>query len=115
MASHATFGEFRITFRTLDKSPLLECGDISNNSTTLPNLLIGGRLTEYSLSKTIIFPSQHNTNSIDGWKLLNATVLSQKQENKNDSVADYDDIDLYVENIVSHGRKRVKIQMITTC
>lgn len=118
MASYATFGDFRVTFRTSDKGPLMGCGDISNNSTTLPYLQLGGRLTEYSLSKTITFPSQRNPYSQYAWELLNATVLSQKkekQEMKNDSVADYDDVDLYVENIVTHGRKRVKIEMITTC
>jgi len=110
MASHLTFGDFQVTFRMSNKTPLV-CEDISNN--TLPSLKLDGRIPEYSLSKTVIFPAKVSKHALHvsklAWELLNATVLSQKKE-KND---DY--VDLYVQNIPTHARTRVKIQMITTC
>lgn len=102
MASHSTFGDLRVTFRTPEKPPLA-CGDISNM--TLPSLTLEGWIPSFSLSQVIIFPARQDTHSWGGWKLLNATVLGQS--------ADY--VDLYVENPNKNGRKRVKIQMLTSC
>ena len=117
MASYSTFGNFRVTFRTLDKAPLLTWSDISNNNTSiLPSLLVKGGLPQYSLSKTVVFPAKGDLITGKAWNLLNATVLSQKPKKKpNSTAADYDEVDLYVENIGTHDRTRVKIQMITVC
>ncbi|KAL3790622.1 hypothetical protein ACHAW5_004189 [Stephanodiscus triporus] len=95
-------------------------GKYSNDSTLIPSLELDGTLSKYSLWETVVFPgkiSYWDVNTERPWYLLNRTVLSRMTiagDNDEDGV-EY--VDMYVMNPHQwdRNRRRVKIQVVTSC
>jgi len=127
MKSHSTFGSLRITFRAITKAqassrppPLWGCNDISKleNETLIPSFLVDGRIEQFSMWDTVTFPSKVENSDINShhtWTVFNKTVLAAHARARSmDDSLEY--VDLYVINPNKHGwRKRIKIQMVTSC
>ena len=133
-ASYETFGEFRLTFRTTDREPLTRCHALSssqqkNASSSSPppppSLRLQSRIPRYTLPRVVTFSNRNTVQTgAKEWELFNATILSQitakKAKEEEENIYDDDDddgheVDLYVENLGTASRPRVKIQMITAC
>jgi len=155
MKSHQTFGDLMVTFRPVSRkeakmsSILLRCDDVesfrdlgwegdfdiggkfANDSTIIPSLLIEGRIPQYSLWETIVFPPDidyHNVNAQHQFKLLQKTLskywesseldgdfrtfmeFKDDEDRLDEDIVEY--IDLYVMN---PDDSRVKIQVVTAC
>jgi len=118
MTSHASFGNFQVTFRPISKvnasvQPLMGCNDVANfeNKTILPSKSLEGRRAEFSLWETYIFPGKLDSNDTDTNELMRKTILDKMRESSN---IEY--VDMYVKNNNYHmDRRRIKIQTITSC
>ena len=116
MTSHATFGNFRVTFQPISHAhttPLMGCSDVEKfkNQTILPSHGLEGRRQQFSLWDTFIFSGKLDSNDGNANVVMKKTVLDKMDESK-----DIDYIDMYVLNDNYFGdRKRVKIQTVTSC
>jgi hypothetical protein len=143
MKSHETFGTMMVTFRAVSRkeangpSSLLRCDDVdkfkdigwsgefepggkySNDSTLIPSLALNAWIPQYSLWETVVFPATHDYHDVNAarpWYLLNRTVLSRMMMttgSNDEDVVEY--VDLYLMNTYEHGKKRVKVQVVTSC
>jgi len=110
MKSHAMFGSLKVSFRTVTKgstSPPLGC----NDSLLLPSLILDATLPKYSLWETTVFPArieERDATAQRYWELLNRAISTE---------GDFDHVDIYVVNHPHEliRRKRIKIQMVTSC
>jgi len=113
MRSHATFGDFRVTFETISKGnisdPLMTCSDVAKfgNRTLLPSVTLEGKMKSFSLWDTFIFSG--NLDSFDDIanEVMKKTVADKMRETK-----DIEYVDMYVLN---ENDARVKIQTVTSC
>lgn len=117
MASHASFGDFQVTFQPISKDnasmqPLMGCNDVAKfeNQTLFPSKKLEGRRSKYSLWDTFVFPGKVDSNDHITNELMRKT-LKKMQE-----LSDIEYVDMYIKNVNYFGdRKRVKIQTITSC
>mmetsp|Transcript_41363 Transcript_41363/g.74568 ORF Transcript_41363/g.74568 Transcript_41363/m.74568 type:complete len:95 (+) Transcript_41363:1812-2096(+) len=92
------------------------CDDVDNleNATRIPSLVLRGKIPQFSLWETTVFPfklEHFDVNSDEPWNLFNQTVLGRMT---GDNDVEY--VDLYVENPNKSGtQKRIKIQVLTSC
>ena len=74
-------------------------------------LQVDGSIPAYSLSNIVVFPSKTNVNVRDAFGVLNATVLSQLDS----TTPGHSFVDMYIQNVKKSGRRRAKIQVVTSC
>ncbi len=102
--------------KDLDWEGEFEIGGIyADDPTIIPALMFEGRIPQYSLWETVVFPGTvefWDVNSDRPWNFLNRTVLSRMTttDGNNEDAVEY--VDLYV---INPNYSRIKIQVVTAC
>ena len=124
MRSHETFGHLRVTLKAITRKELNEtsaptfgCNDIDkfvkniNGTTTIPSVELWRNIPRFSIWETAIFPIEGGGSL---HKLLKETVLNHMKKTSVDDSDIVEYVDLYVIDTNSF-RKRIKIQVVTSC